>query len=96
MTRAQEVLDAINREVGFQKEKGVAGWRFGYWRVLWGTIVKDKGDPRVIALEEHRAARGDGPFFSWCDDLVKDIIVDKALSGPERKEAVIDRLFNAI
>lgn len=96
MTRAQEVLQAIKSEARFQKEKGIAGWRFGYWKVLWGTIVKDKADPRVLALEDHREARGDGPFFAWCDELVRDLLVDESLSGPERKEAVINRLFNAI
>lgn len=96
MTRAQEVLEAIKREAGYQKEKGLAGWRYGYWRVLWGTVVKDKDDPRVQALEDYRQARGDGSFFSWCDELVKDLLVDKALSGPERKEAVIERLYRSI
>ena len=89
-------MDAIKREAGYQKEKGIAGYRFGYWRVLWNTVVKDKEDPRVQALEDYREAKGDGPFFSWCDELVKEILVDKALTGPERKEAVIDRLYNAI
>ena len=96
MTRAQEVLQAIKSEAGFQKEKGIAGWRFGYWKVLWGTVVKDKADPRVLALEDHREARGDGPFFAWCDELVKDLLTDKDLSGPQRKEAVIERLYRSI
>lgn len=90
----QEIVNHIRQEAEIARLKGHVGYSFGKWRMLWDSIANDKDDPRVVALEKWKKYMGDGSFFSFCEENTIDIQKDHDLTGAERKEAVIQRLYD--
>lgn len=93
MTKMQEIVNYIRQEAEVARLKGHVGYSFGKWRMLWDSIASDKDDPRVVCLEKWKKYMGDGAFFSFCEENTIDIQRDHGLTGAERKEAVIQRLY---
>lgn len=89
----QEIVDYIRQEAEVARLKGHVGYSFGKWRMLWESISSDKADPRIAALEKWKEYMGDGSFFSFCEENTLDLQKERSLTGPERKEKVIQRLY---
>lgn len=94
MTKMQEIVNHIRQEAEIARLKGHVGYSFGKWRMLWDSIASDKEDPRVVVLEKWKEYKGDGAFFTFCEENTLDLQKDRSLTGTERKEAVIQRLYN--